>query len=169
MKWKLICYVESLVYFLQLLSKGFYLHPLFFTAITAGDISILKDLFLLLLLLLLLLNFVATVLCNGTLKMKTSLGLTGSLFFGTTWAWVSCWRAVLELHRLWSGYGNGVQSSCEWFGTTSRTTTTVEKYQNLKRDFRRLWSMQNVNIIAVVLEVLGNVTEKQKFDWHTRD
>ena len=35
----------------------------------------------------------------------------------------------------------------------------IEKYQNLKREFQRLWNLKKIDVIFVVLGALGSVTK----------
>ena len=42
----------------------------------------------------------------------------------------------------------------------------MEKYQDLKKEIRRLWKLRNVEIVPVVIGTLGSVSAE--FDWWMR-
>ena len=43
-------------------------------------------------------------------------------------------------------------------GVEEKEKEKVEKYQDLKREIRRLWKLRNVEIVPVVIGALGNVS-----------
>ena len=44
--------------------------------------------------------------------------------------------------------------------TNDKEKEKVEKYQDLKREIKRIWNMRNVIVVSVIIGALGSITKK---------